>query len=184
MTSISSTSSYSNVSPLDRLKQELSNEVAAGSVKSQDADTLTSALDDIDASLKSSSPARPSGSSPANLQSKISNLIDKQVSAGTLTSDQATELKQVFQNAAPKEVSHGAGRPGGGAGGPPPASQKASDDDSSTTSSSASSSSSAADLLANFLKQLQSSTSDASSYTANGKTASSSGVSLLFSIEA
>jgi hypothetical protein len=172
------------MSPLDRLKQELSNEVTAGSVKSQDADTLASALDDIDASLKSSSAARPSASSPTNLHSKISDLIDKQVSVGTLTSDQATELKQVFQNAGPKDGPHGAGRPGGAAGGPRSASQNSSDGDSSTTSSSASSSSSAADLLANFLKQLQSSTSDSSSYTANGKTAASSGVSLLFSIEA
>jgi hypothetical protein len=182
MTSISSTSSYPKMSPLDRLKQELSNEVTAGSVKSQDADTLASALDDIDASLKSSSSARSSGSSPTNLQSKIGDLIDKQVSAGTLTSDQATELKQVFQNAAPKGGPRGPGGPGGGAGARPP--QNSSDHDSSTTSSSASSSSSAADLLANFLKQLQSSMADTSSYTANGKTASTNGVSLLFSIQA
>src|SRR5258708_39490794 len=149
MTSISAASS-SYLSPLQQLQKELQSEVDAGKISSTDQDALTSALTDIDSSLQSS---RSSGSSskktsPDDLKAKIDDLIAGEVSSGKLTSDQATELKGVFESAFSKGGSGGAGGAGGpaGAGGPPPPG----DSDSSSSSdgsSSSTSATSATDLL-------------------------------------
>lgn len=175
MTSISA-SSMSGFSPLDLLKQELTKEVSAGKVSSTDQTALSSALDDIDSALKSGGSSSSSSStsstppSPKEMQSKIDNLIQSEVDSGKLTSDQATELKNVFANAF-------SGGPGG-AGGPPPApSDDASSDTTSSTSSSSSSSSSSQveELLKKLLDALQSSNSSkTSSYSASGTSSSSS----------
>ncbi len=173
MTSISA-SSMSGFSPLDLLKQELTKEVSAGKVSSTDQTALSSALDDIDSALKSGGNSSSSSStsstppSPEEMQSKIDDLIQSEVDSGKLTSDQATELKNVFANAFS----------GGGAGGPPPApSDDASSDTTSSTSSSSSSSSSSQveELLKKLLDALQSSNSSkTSSYSASGTSSSSS----------
>ncbi|WP_315780798.1 MULTISPECIES: hypothetical protein [unclassified Bradyrhizobium] len=173
MTSISA-SSMSGFSPLDLLKQELTKEVSAGKVSSTDQTALSSALDDIDSALKSGGNSSSSSStsstppSPKEMQSKIDDLIQSEVDSGKLTSDQATELKNVFANAFS----------GGGAGGPPPApSDDASSDTTSSTSSSSSSSSSSQveELLKKLLDALQSSNSSkTSSYSASGTSSSSS----------
>jgi hypothetical protein len=102
MTSISATpSSYQ--SPLQLLQAELQSEVNSGAVSSSDQGALSSALTDINSSLQGGSPASgtPSttNSSPGDLKSKIDNLIAGEVSSGKLTSQQATELQGVFQNA-------------------------------------------------------------------------------------
>ena len=101
MSSISSVQSYG--SPLARLQAQLGTEIQAGSVKASDADALTTALGAIDSKLKEgrgqdASPTRPD---PASFEARIDDLIANQVSSGSLTSDQADELKTVFSAAAP-----------------------------------------------------------------------------------
>src|SRR6476646_6988692 len=99
MTSIGSTSSQAFSSPLDRLKNELSTEVQAGTVKSADQDALSNALDSIDSSLQADRASQSQGSrpDPSELGKKIDDLISQQVEAGTLTSDQASELQGLFK---------------------------------------------------------------------------------------
>ncbi|MGJ5009949.1 hypothetical protein ACQR05_19425 [Bradyrhizobium oligotrophicum] len=177
MTSISA-SSMSGFSPLDLLKQELTKEVSAGKVSSTDQTALSSALDDIDSALKSGSGSSSSSStsstppSPKEMQSKIDDLIQSEVDSGKLTTDQASELKNVFANA----FSGGAGGAGGPPPGPPPSDDSSSDTTSSTSSSSSSSSSSQVEeLLKKLLEALQSSNSSTtSSYGASGTSSSSS----------
>ncbi len=170
MTSISA-SSMSGFSPLDLLKQELTKEVSAGKVSSTDQTALSSALDDIDSALKSGGNSSSSSStsstppSPEEMQSKIDDLIQSEVDSGKLTSDQATELKNVFANAFS----------GGGAGGPPPAPSDDASSDTTSSSSSSSSSSQVEELLKKLLEALQSSNSSkTSSYSASGTSSSSS----------
>jgi hypothetical protein len=166
----------------------LLSEVKSGAIKSSDQDALTSALTDIDSAMQASrtsdqaSGTRPS---PADMKSKIDDLIAGEVSIGKLTSDQATELQGVFK-AAFANGPGGAGGPGGpggaggpppgGHGGPPPADDASSSDD---TSSSSSSSTSIDDILKQFLQSLQESLSASSStsYGATGTTSSSSSAS-------
>src|SRR5258705_9748475 len=127
MTSIWAASAQYYQSPLQKLQDELQSEVSSGVIGSSDKDALASALTDIDSSLQSSrSSDKASGTrpSPADLKSKIDDLINGEVSSGKLTSDQATELQGVFK-AAFANGPGGAGGPGGpggpgGAGGPPP----------------------------------------------------------------
>ncbi len=170
MTSISAASTSSYLSPLDLLKKELQTEVSSGKISSADQGALSTALDDIDSALKggADSSTGSGGAKPGDLQSKIDDLISGEVSSGKLTSDQATELKNVFSNAFAS----------GGPGGPPPPPSDSSDSASSgdTTSSSGTS---AADLLQQLLQALQNSLSQSasSSYGANGNNNSSSSTS-------
>jgi hypothetical protein len=185
MTSISAASAQTYQSPLQKLQDELLSEVKSGAIKSSDQDALTSALTDIDSAMQASrtsdqaSGTRPS---PADMKSKIDDLIAGEVSSGKLTSDQATELQGVFK-AAFANGPGGAGGPGGpgGAGGPPPGGPPPSGDASSSddTSSSSSSSTSIDDILKQFLQSLQASLSASSStsYGATGTTSSSSSAS-------
>jgi len=175
MTSISA-SSTSGFSPLDLLKQELTKEVSAGKVGSADQTTLASALDDIDSALKGGSSSSSSASSstppsPKEMQSKINDLIQSEVDSGKLTSDQASELKNVFANA----FSGGPGRAGGAGGPPPPPSDGSSSDSTSSTTSSSSSSSDVGELLKKLLEALRSSNNgNTSSYGTSATNASSS----------
>src|SRR3954453_4519361 len=180
MTSISAASAQTYQSPLQKLQDELLSEVKSGAIKSSDQDALTSALTDIDSAMQASrtsdqaSGTRPS---PADMKSKIDDLIAGEVSSGKLTSDQATELQSVFK-AAFANGPGGAGGPGGvggpppgGHGGPPPSDSASSSDDSSSSSTT-----SIDDILKQFLQSLQESLS-ASSSTSYGATGSSSGSS-------
>jgi hypothetical protein len=179
MTSISAASAGNYQSPLQKLQQELQSEVSGGTISSSDQSVLTTALQDIDTALQQSrSSDQSSGTKPSKdgLKSKIDDLISGEVSNGTLTSDQATELKGVFQSAFAK----GPGGPGG-AGGPPPgppSSDGSSVSDSSSTSTtdstSSSTDSSTAKLLEQFLQALQQAQSSSSSYGANGSSTSAS----------
>src|SRR4051812_9550482 len=120
MTSISAASAGTYQSPLQRLQQELQSEVSAGTISSSDQSALSTALTDIDQALQQSrSSDQSSGTRPSkdDMKSKIDDLISKEVSNGTLTSDQADELKNVFQSA----FANGPGGAGGPAPGPPPA---------------------------------------------------------------
>lgn len=176
MTSISAASAQTYQSPLQKLQDELLSEVKSGAVKSSDQDALASALTDIDSALQAgragdqASSTRPS---PADLKSKIDDLINSQVADGKLTSDQATELQGIFKEAFANGPG-GAGGHGGprGAGGPPPGGPPPADDASSNDDSS-SSTSSIDDILKQFLQSLQESLS-ASSSTTYGATGTSS----------
>jgi hypothetical protein len=99
MTTISSNSTA--MSPADRMQLALQAAVSAGTVKSTDQSALSTALTNIDTSLQSATPPAP-GTDPASIKDKVGSLIDDQVSNGTLTGDQATELKQVFAQASHK----------------------------------------------------------------------------------
>ena len=181
MTSISAASAQTYQSPLQKLQDELLSEVKSGAIKSSDQDALASALTDIDSAMQASrasdqaSGTRPS---PADLKSKIDDLIAGEVSSGKLTSDQATELQGIFK-AAFANGPGGAGGPGGpgGAGGPPPGGPggppPADDASSSDDTSSSTTSTSIDDILKQFLQSLQESLS-ASSSTTYGATGSSS----------
>src|SRR4029450_6221953 len=124
MTSISAAPAQTYQSPLQKLQDEVLSEVKSGAIKSSDQDALASALTDIDSAMQASragdqaSGTRPS---PADMKSKIDDLINGEVSSGKLTSDQATELQGIFK-AAFANGPGGAGGPGGpgGAGGLPP----------------------------------------------------------------
>ena len=169
MTSISAASAQNYQSPLQKLQDELLSEVKSGAIKSSDQDALSAALTDIDSAMQASraSGARPS---PADLKSKIDDLINGEVSSGKLTSDQATELQGIFK-AASANGPGGAGGPSpGGRGGPPPADGASSTDDSSSSTTSID------DILKQFLQSLQESLSASSSttYGASGNSSTSS----------
>ena len=182
MSSISAASAGNYQSPLQRLQQELQSEVSAGTISSSDQSALSTALTDIDTALQQSrSTDQSSGTRPSKdgMQSKIDDLISSEVSNGTLTSDQAEELKGVFQSA----FANGPGG-AGGAGGPPPGpppSDDGSSDSSTTTDSTSSTStdSTTAEILQQFLQALQQSQSSTSSYGANGSSSGNSDFSAL-----
>ena len=114
MTSISAASS-STLSPLQKLQDQLQAEVNSGAISSSDQSALSSALTDITSTLQNGTAADQAGGSsaaPGDLKSKIDGLIANEVSSGKLTSDQATELKGVFQAAFANGPS-GAGGSGG-----------------------------------------------------------------------
>jgi len=173
MTSISAASAQTYQSPLQKLQDELLSEVKSGAIKSSDQDALASALTDIDSAMQASrasdqaSDTRPS---PADLKSKIDDLIAGEVSSGKLTSEQATELQGIFKAAFANGPGGAGGR--GGAGGPPPGGPPPADGASSTDDTS-SSTTSIDDILKQFLQSLQESRS-ASSSTTYGATGSSS----------
>jgi len=100
MTSISAASAGNYQSPLQRLQQQLQSDVSDGTISSSDQSALSTALTDIDTALQSSrSSDQSSGTRPSKdeMKSKVDDLIANEVSNGTLTSDQADELKNVFK---------------------------------------------------------------------------------------
>lgn len=177
MTAISSLGNSHHVSPRDLLQQQLLQEVSSGAIASGDQDALSSALDDIDASLTSDrTSAGRSGKppSPDEMKSKIEGLIADEVSSGKLTSDQAAELQNLFSDTFAKRG------PGGshGAGGPPPGPPPSEQDDSVSATDSTSSSGTSADdlmkMLQDFLKSVQDSRSKNAAYDANGDSSKTS----------
>lgn len=183
MTSITATQSHqAMMSPRERLQKELKSEISSGTIASSDQTALSSALDAIDQAMEASRTAGSGGTSgtksappkPEEMQEKIESLIDQQVEDGTLTSDQADELKQLFANAAPQG---GPGGPGG-AGGPPPPPPEGEEDSASSTTSSSSSKTDMAKLLEDFLKQLQEKKGTTTSYGTSG-TSTASGLMAL-----
>lgn len=178
MSSISalSTASMTMTSPRDRMNDRISAAVSSGEISATDQSTLSKALDSIDSTLSSerSSGTKPSG----DMKSKMESLIQSQVDNGTLTDDQATELKSFFAKGPDSKGGKGGpGEPGGpggpgGAGGPPPSEASAnSDDDSTSTDDTASKQ---LDALMSFLQQLRDKSDGAASYSASGDTSKSS----------
>ncbi len=172
MTSISAAAGSSYQSPLQKLQQELQAEITSGKISSGDQDALSAALNSIDSSMqadRASGGARPA---PGDMKSKIDDLIGAQVSSGNLTSDQADELKGVFEAA----FAHG---PGGarGAGGPPPGGPPSSD--SADNSDDTDGTTDTNDIMQQFLDSLKQSleASASGSYGASGTTASGTSAS-------
>jgi hypothetical protein len=167
MTSISSSmSTHQFLSPRDRLQNELTTHATAGTVKSEDVQALTTALDDIDASLSAERTSAGSGArpSPSELTDKVNDLIDGLVDKGKLTDDQAEELKGVFASALPQGGPPPGPPPGGGASGKETDSSK---------------------LLSDSLKLLQESNAQSTGYGANGSSTNQPlDPSLIFSIQA
>lgn len=170
MTSISAAGGSSYQSPLQKLQQELQAELTSGKISSGDQDALSAALDSIDQSMQADRGSAGSGirPSPDDMKSKIDDLISAQVSSGTLTSDQADELKGVFQAAfanGPGGAKGAGGPPAGGGPGGPPSSDSGADSDSSTD---------VTDIMQQFLDSLKQSleASASRSYSATGTTAS------------
>lgn len=179
MSSIAATGLSQQMSPLQRLQDELTSEVSSGTIGAGDQSALSAALTDIDSAMKSQAPSAGSGSppSPDAMKSKIDDLIANEVSNGKLTSDQADELKNVFAQAF-KGGPGGHGGPGGprGPGGPGGGSADASQSSSSDSSSST--------VLSDFLKLLQDSQGSSSSYSSSGDSLISQLKSLLVNYQA
>lgn len=178
-----------------RIDDKIQQGVSSGSISATDATALTSALDSIDTSLSSQASGSASTADsasggttragrpdPAAMKEKIDGLISDQVSAGSLTSEQADTLKSLF--ASGRERAQGPGGPGG-PGGPPPkgsASDTASD---GSSSGSDDANAAASRLLSDFLSQLQSNLSGGSGYGATGTSrATQTGTSLVMDFDA
>ena len=195
MTSISATTYQpAYQSPLTTLQNELSSEVSAGTISSSDEGALSSALNDINSALQGDASSRQSPSSPSDIKSKIDGLIASEVKSGKLTSDQATELQNVFSNA----FSQGGQGGPGGAGGPPPggppggaSGSSSGDTNSSSTSSTGSTSSNSGSstasdsdaLLKDFLKLLNEPAAATASYDSNSQTTNTASTSLLINYQ-
>ena len=125
MTSISSVGFGVPPSPFERVQNTLKRDVNAGSISAADETALTAAISDIGSQLQaggSSATAAPGApntagpTQPASMKDRVDSAIANEVSSGKLTSDQATELRQVFAQA--HAHMHGAhGHHGGGGGG-------------------------------------------------------------------
>ena len=97
MTSISSNSAA------DRMQYALQAAVQTNTVKASDLSALSTALNNIDSSLQSTAASASSTNlDPGSIKDQVTSLINGQVSNGTLTPDQGTELQQAFTQASHK----------------------------------------------------------------------------------
>lgn len=183
-TTISSSSFHSQrLSPREMLQNTLASQVSTGEVSASDQNALSSALDAIDQAMKaergSFSSTRTAPPSPDEAKARIDSLIAEQVEAGTLTEDQAAELKEIFSETFAQGPGGGRG-PGGPPPGPPPGQEGES---SGTTSFTITTNDSAVSTaLQDFLKQLQEKLG--SGYGTSGQSTAGSSSSLLFDVSA
>jgi hypothetical protein len=201
MSTISSLSGLqAQFSPRAGMDKRIASAVSAGSISSVDQTALESALDNIDSALSSGSSTGSTGSTskldPKDMKSRIDSLIEDQVSSGTLTADQASELQSFFAQGGPQMASADGGGSDGsgdmsvegtggacgahgprGAGGPPPSSDD--DDDSTTTDTSTTdTATSAMDKLNSLISFLENLRTDMASntYGTSATTADNSGL--------
>ena len=191
MTTISNYNMTMPPSPRASMDRRIDAAVEAGSLTHLDGDALDVALDSIDTALASSA----SESSARLDPSAMNDRIDSQVSAGTLTVEQASALQSFFAQGGPQGASAtatGSGADGmsvdamGGSGpmrgpppGPPPSSATSEEEDSSSASTSdASSATEQLDSIIAFLENLRSSLSQ-SLYGSAASSADSSNSGLL-----
>ncbi|MGU3421387.1 hypothetical protein [Methylobacterium sp. D54C] len=184
------------------MSDTISSALSAGTISSTDATALAGALSSIDGSLSSTSAASTSATSrsgldPSSMKDRIDGLIADQVSSGSLTADQATELKNLFASHGRSTQSADAtgdgtgdvagpdGPPPGPPPGPAPTDAAGSGGRGASVSASTSTSTSTTDaarttndLLSTFIQQLQSGQSGRVGYGASG-TANSGAVSAL-----
>jgi hypothetical protein len=181
MTTTISSSSFGSqrLSPRDLLQNSLTSQVASGKIDGADKDALSAALDTIDSAMRaergSFSSARTAPPSPDQAKAKVDGLIDAQVESGSLTSEQADGLKQLFADT----FANGPGGPGGPPPGPPPG---GGEDGTTTSLTITSDDADVTRALQDFLKQLQEKLG--SGYSASGQSSGSSGSSVLFDISA
>jgi len=166
-------------SPLSQLQDELSSEVSAGTISTDDQSALSSALNDIDSELKGDAPTDGSRPGAGDIKSKINDLIAKEVSDGKLSSDQAEELKNVFA----QTFKQGPGGPGG-PGGPDGSGGSGGADGDAGVTQDTSGSSDISQALSDFLKLVQNSQGSSSSYGSNGDSLLSQIQSLIVNYQA
>ncbi|KAA9018859.1 hypothetical protein [Sphingobium limneticum] len=179
MTSINSYTMNMPPSPRAMMDRKIGAAVEAGSLSQVDGDALETALDSIGSALSSSASDSSARLDPSGMKDRIDSMIDDQVSAGTLTEDQASALQSFFaQGPGGSTVTAdaggedqgfsidgmgGVGGPGAMRGpppGPPPSGSSDDGDDSSTTSSTdATSATDQLDSIIAFLENLRSSLS-------------------------
>lgn len=180
MTSINSYSMNMPPSPRAMMDRKIGAAVEAGSLSEVDGDALETALDSIDSALSSSANESTSRLDPSEMKDRIDSLIDDQVSAGTLTEDQAAALQSFFaqgpggstatadansdEQGFSIDGTGGVGGPGAMRGpppGPPPSasSDEDSDDSSTTSSTDATSATEQLDSIIAFLENLRTSLS-------------------------
>ncbi|WP_188065384.1 hypothetical protein [Sphingobium sp. KCTC 72723] len=172
MTTISNYNMTTPPSPRASMDRRIDAAVEAGSLTQVDGDALDVALDSIDTALASSASESSARLDPSAMKDRIDTLIDSQVSAGTLTEEQASALRSFFAQGGPQGASATAIESGsdgmsvdamGGPGpmrGPPPSSETSEDEDSSSASTSdASSATEQLDSIIAFLENLRSSLS-------------------------
>ena len=107
-------------SPRARIDARIASAASAGSISQTDETALEAAVDSIGQSLRnpastgaSSTTATTGGSTAAtagsgtSFKDKLDSLIDAQVTGGTLTDAQATELKGIFAQGAPSQAAPG-----------------------------------------------------------------------------
>ena len=109
MTSITSSMSTG----LSMMDSRIDRAAATGKVSATDQTALESALGTIQSQLSASS--ADASTTPTDMKDKIDTLIQGQVTAGTLTSDQASELQGFFAQGAQGAHGHHGGHGGGGA---------------------------------------------------------------------
>lgn len=167
------------LSPLAMLQKNLVSEISSGKINSSDQDALSSALQTIDDSMRSS---RSSGKpSPGEGKAKVEGMIDDMLSSGKLTDSQATELKQLFEDTF-------AGGPGGvqgknGPPPPPPPSNEESEDSATSVTDAAASTEDLMQMLQELMQKLSENLSS-KAYGTNGKTSTSSTSALFIDIAA
>lgn len=176
MTTISNYNMTMPSSPRESMDRRIDAAVEAGSLTQVDGDALDVALDSIDTALASSASESSARLDPSAMKDRIDTLIDSQVSAGTLTEEQASALQSFFAQGGPQGASATATESGldgisvdamGGPGpmrgpspGPPPSSATSEEEDSSSASTSdASSATEQLDSIIAFLENLRSSLS-------------------------
>lgn len=172
MTTISNYNMTMPSSPRASMDRRIDAAVEAGSLTQVDGDALDVALDSIDTALASSASESSARLDPSAMKDRIDTLIDSQVSAGTLTEEQASALQSFFAQGGPQGASATAIESGsdgmsvdamGGPGpmrGPPPSSETSEEEDSSSASTSdASSATEQLDSIIAFLENLRSSLS-------------------------
>ncbi len=178
MSSISSSTTLSAIpSPRARMNSRLEAATSAGTISKTDEVALSSALDDIDKALASSSSSGAAGTraAPEDMKAKINSLIDQEVKDGKLTDEQASELKDLF-GANATEATQGAQGPRG-PGGPPPPPPADSDDDDSTTTDSTTTETDKLDALAALLQKLRDTVASTDTYgTSETSSASQAGL--------
>lgn len=174
MTSLNATQAHPPMmSPRERLQKELESEVASGSVSTSDASALSTALDAIDETLKADATSASSGTrpTPGDMEKKIAALIDQQVEDGTLTADQADELKSLFENAAENGGPRGAGGPPP----PPPGGEEARGE----TDAASPTADDLTQLLQAFLAHVKQATGSTTGYATDGTAATSTPTALV-----
>jgi hypothetical protein len=167
-------SSATRMSPRAMMDNRIDTAVKSGSISATDETALENALDAIDSALGVGS-SSGSGSAatgkldPAGMKDRIDSLISDQVTAGTLTDEQAATLQSLFAQGGPQPQGEGGSGDTdsmamGGVGGrggmrpmgpPPPPPSGTEEEDSSTSSTSATEDTDQLDALISLLSALR-----------------------------